>query len=590
MKTLAFIGDIFRKFPLLFITNIVLLFFVNMLGVVSLLTISPVIDLFIHPELKGISPLTQKAVDILKFIGLPITLGNWLIIFGAFVLLSSILLVFVRYSTFKTKYAVMKDIILGTFDDFFYARWYFFSSGKQGVLLNTFTRELSAVGDAFGATALFFAGILQTIFFLAVPFYISWRVTVISLCTAILFTIPFILLGKLSYRMGILGTNTANHFMSVIHENINLAKLILGFGNQHKGSANLAAAFCAHQKITIKAQTLTVAVPILYRPFSIIVIIVALLSAQKFSVPLSEMVVLLLSLFQVGDSISNLVMQRNSLTNFFPSYEQIKRLRNYAKELKQASGSIEFKGLNNEICIEGLSFAYPNHEPTLVDINARISKGKMVAFIGGSGAGKSTLLDMIMGFHQPTKGRIVFDDILLQDYDIYSYRRKIGYVPQNSVLFNMTIKDNLLWASESATDEEIAWAAHQANADEFINKLPQGYNTLVGDRGVRLSGGQVQRIALAMAILRKPSLLILDEATSSLDTYSERLIQEAIENIAKETTVVVVAHRLSTIVNADYIYVLEKGRIIEEGTYHNLMNKNGHFNKMVRLQMFDAAK
>lgn len=589
MKVLIFIYEIFRKFPLLLITTTVLLVVVNLFGAFSLFTVSPVVDLFIHPDLEGISPLTQKAVDILKLFGLPVTLGSWLIVFIVFVTLSSMFLVFARHSILRTKYAVLRDIILGTFEDFFNARWHFFSSGKQGMLLNTFTRELNIVGNAFGAMALFFANILQMAFFLAIPFYISWQVTAISLSIALLFALPFILLGRLSYRLGALNTSTSNRLMSVIQENLSLAKVVLGFGNQHKSSDNLSGAFDAHRRATLKSQTLSVAIPIVYRPFGVIMVVVALFAARRFGVPLSEIMVLLLALLQVAISIGNLAMRKNSLENFFPSYEQIKRLREQARELKQTSGTRQFSGFINELRIEGLSFAYPGQKPVLVDINIRISKGKMVALVGESGVGKSTFIDMAMGFHQPIKGRIMFDDVPLQDFDISSYRHRIGYVPQDSVLFNMTIKDNLLWAYESATDKEIEEACHLANADEFIRQLPKGYNTLVGDRGVRLSGGQVQRIALARAILRKPELLILDEATSSLDTYAERLIQQAIENIAKETTVIVIAHRLSTIVNADYVYVLKENRVVEEGTYSELVKKNGHFNRMVELQVLEAT-
>jgi len=317
-------------------------------------------------------------------------------------------------------------------------------------------------------------------------------------------------------------------------------------------------------------------------------VVVALFSARRFNVPLSEITVLLAALLQAAVAIGSIMTKKNALEIFLPSYEQINTLRQRAKRLAQISGNRQFGGFTRELSIETISFAYPGHEAVLIDINARIPKGKMVAFVGESGTGKTTLIDLIIGFHQAQKGCILFDGVPLSDFDINSYRQKIGYVPQDSVLFNMTIRDNLLWAYKSATDKEIIHACRQANADEFITKFSEGYNILVGDRGVRLSGGQVQRIALARAILRKPELLILDEATSSLDTYSERLIQQAIENIAKETTVIAIAHRLSTIAKADYVYVLKNGRIVEEGTYSKLIQMKGHFNRMVQLQALGA--
>jgi ABC-type multidrug transport system fused ATPase/permease subunit len=589
MKALTFIAEIFRKFPLLFIINTGLLILVNSFGACSLLTIAPVVDLFIHPDFQGVSPLTQKAIGLLNLLGLPVTLGSWLFIFVLFTGLSSGFNLLAWYSILRTKFAMSRKILMGSFEDFFNAEWRFFSTTKQGVLLNTFTRELEKVNNAFSAMGLFFTSIVQIIFYLAIPFYLSWQVTAISLGSGLLFALPFIWLGKFSYRLGKLTTATSNRLISVIHDNFSLTKLILGFGNQYRCLHNLGTAFDTNRRARVKSEFVNISVPILYRPFGVVMIVVALFSARWFGVPLSEITVILAALLQVAICIGKLTMQKNALDNFSPSYEQIEHLRQQAKQLKQPSGTRQFTGFNNKLTMEKVSFAYPGQEPVLVDINLFIPKGSLVAFVGKSGVGKSTLIDIIMGFCQPTKGRVMLDNIPLQEFDIHSYRRRIGYVPQDAVLFNMSIRDNLLWANESATEKEIREACCQANADEFIRRFPEGYDTLVGDRGILLSGGQIQRIALARAILRKPELLILDEATSSLDSHSEYLIQQAIEDIVKETTVVVIAHRLSTIANADYIYVLKDGHIIEEGSYSDLIQKNGYFNRMVEAQKLETV-
>jgi len=209
----------------------------------------------------------------------------------------------------------------------------------------------------------------------------------------------------------------------------------------------------------------------------------------------------------------------------------------------------------------------------------------MVAIVGESGAGKSTLIDVFMGFIEPLSGEIMVDGVSLNNYDILSYRRRIGYVPQESVLFNGSIIDNLRWAKKNASKDEITVACRLANADVFIDSFPDGYDTIIGDRGIRLSGGQAQRVSLARAIIRKPALLVLDEATSSLDSQSEHQIQKAIEKIAQETTILVVAHRLSTIKNSDHIYVLSGGRIVEEGVFTELNAKNSYFAKMIEAQL-----
>jgi ATP-binding cassette subfamily B protein len=320
-----------------------------------------------------------------------------------------------------------------------------------------------------------------------------------------------------------------------------------------------------------------------------VVMVIVILTARWLAVPLSELAVLIYAFLKMIPAMAQLTRYKGSIDNFFPSYEQIIQLRSQARELKQQTGSKIFSGFNDKIMVKALSFAYPDHEPTLIDVTVPISRGKMIAFVGESGAGKSTLIDLIMGFNEPSAGQITIDGIPLQKFDIYSYRHRIGYVAQDSILFNMSIRDNMLWADDTASEADIKWAYQQANAHEFIDELPEGDHTVVGDRGVRLSGGQMQRIALARAILRKPDLLILDEATSSLDTHSERLIQQAIENIARETTVIVIAHRLSTIVNADYVYVLEKGRVVEEGPYAQLVQINGRFNQMVQSQVLETT-
>jgi ATP-binding cassette subfamily B protein len=275
---------------------------------------------------------------------------------------------------------------------------------------------------------------------------------------------------------------------------------------------------------------------------------------------------------------------KHHIVNLYPSYEQVTHMNRLACENIQKTGDFVFNRIDNGIEYKGVSFSYPGHNPVLNDINITINKDAMTAIVGESGAGKSTLIDLLIGFYGPDEGEILVDKRPLQELDIYSFRQHIGYVPQDTILLNDTVKNNLLWSNEKATEMEIIEACKLANAHEFIMTLSDGCDTVVGERGVKLSGGERQRIALARALLRKPELLILDEATSALDSRSELLIKGAIENIARKTTLVVIAHRLSTIVNADLIYVLQKGRIIEHGRYQELILKDGKFKDMVKLQ------
>jgi ATP-binding cassette subfamily B protein/subfamily B ATP-binding cassette protein MsbA len=208
----------------------------------------------------------------------------------------------------------------------------------------------------------------------------------------------------------------------------------------------------------------------------------------------------------------------------------------------------------------------------------------MVALVGASGSGKSSIINLILGLYQPTAGQILLDGLALQAYDLASWRRMIGVVDQDTLIFSNSIADNIRFGKPTASDAEVIAAAKIANAHSFISESPQGYNTEVGDRGHRLSGGQRQRIAIARAVIHDPALLLFDEATSALDSQSERLIQESLEELRKERTLVIIAHRLSTIVKADEIIVLDSGQIVEQGTHQQLLAKGGRYAAMWQLQ------
>ena len=588
MKSRAFFRTLLARYPRLLAWNTFLLGATSLLDAAALISVAPIVDYLIHPDLDGAGPVTQKCIGLMADAGIPVSLGMLLALFLFLNLFKSVLQICATHMILRTKYAVLRDIMIGAFSDFFDAGWYFFSDTGQGKLINTFTREIRRVGDAFGAMSRFFASLLQMVVFLVVPFFISWRVMGISMLATCVLATPLVLLGRLNYSLGKQNTRTSNRMAGVLHESLGAAKVILGFAHQDKNTLALERAFDAHRKATLKAQTLEMSIPHAYYPLGLVVLIVTLLAAKQAALPLSEISILIYALFRMTPIVGQILGQKSAMAHFFPSYEQIAQLRDKAGQMRQPTGSRIFTGLSNEIRIYDLTFAHAGRTPTLIRVNVRIPKGRMIAFVGESGAGKSTLLDMIMGFYAPLSGHISVDGIPLGDLDILSFRKRIGYVPQDSVLFNMSIVDNLRWANEKAADEDIIEACRLANADEFIRNLPDGYNTIVGDRGVRLSGGQVQRTALARALLSEPDILFLDEATSALDSRSERLIQEAMEAIAGKTTVVVVAHRLSTIANVDRIYVLKDGRIIEEGNYGELVKQGGEFARMSRLQALVA--
>ena len=243
-----------------------------------------------------------------------------------------------------------------------------------------------------------------------------------------------------------------------------------------------------------------------------------------------------------------------------------------------------FTGLQRSIDFESVDFSYNPGEPILHNITLSIKQGETTALVGSSGAGKTTLADLLPRFYDPTRGRVLIDGVDLRELKINSLRHKMAIVSQDTFIFNTTVRENIVYGVQNGSDEDIYEAARMANALDFILDLPLGFETILGERGVRLSGGQRQRIAIARALLRNPEILILDEATSALDSVTEKLIQESLERLSKGRTVIAIAHRLSTISNADKVVVIEKGRIVEQGSYSELLKEHGKLWKYHQMQ------
>jgi ATP-binding cassette subfamily B protein/subfamily B ATP-binding cassette protein MsbA len=239
----------------------------------------------------------------------------------------------------------------------------------------------------------------------------------------------------------------------------------------------------------------------------------------------------------------------------------------------------------HEIRFEDVEFEYREGRPVVRDFDVSVRGGSVIALVGRSGAGKTTVTDLVARFHDPTKGRILLNDVDIREFRLRSYRDLLAIVQQDVFLFDGSVRDNIAYGRYDATDDDVFEAAHRANAHEFIEDLPEGYDTFIGERGVKLSGGQQQRLAIARAFLKAPQILILDEATSNLDTESEQLIQASMGALLAGRTTFVIAHRLSTVRRADLILVMEDGAIIERGTHVELMAARGKYHEMVMRQM-----
>tara|TARA_B100000401_G_C52787352_1_gene711541 strand:+ start:155 stop:1795 length:1641 start_codon:yes stop_codon:yes gene_type:complete len=302
------------------------------------------------------------------------------------------------------------------------------------------------------------------------------------------------------------------------------------------------------------------------------------LEAEKFV----RFIIFLFAMLQPARKLTGVasIMQQG-----IASAERVFSILDVKLDIKKSTELVEIKDFNSSIEFQNVSFTYESgNKPAINNINFTIDKGNYIALIGESGAGKSTTIDLLMRFYDPSKGDITIDGTNLKKLSKKSLRKHIGIVPQDIILFNDTVKNNISYGFENPEMKDIKEAAKAANAIDFINELPDGFDTIIGERGTKLSGGQKQRLSIARAIFKNPKILILDEATSSLDSESEQKVKNAIDNLVKDRTVIVIAHRLSTIINSDKILVFENGSIIDSGAHDELINRSSAYKKLYNLQ------
>jgi ATP-binding cassette subfamily B protein len=582
---LIIFGGFIKNYPKHFTFLFLLILCEGLFAAFSMLAIIPMADFLIDPTLFKTSKITNFTIQLFSILKIKATFWSFGTFFVFSNLLKGIIEVAVRYAILKIKYDVTQNLIGDSLEMFFKAKWGFFSNTNNGILLNTLTKELSTISDTLGHIATLLAQIIQFLIFLSVPLWLNYELTLMVVGSSIILGLPFLLLNRLIYKLGKKNTETGNYAMGILSEILQSTRIILGFGKQKQSKSFYIKHFKIHIKFALLSQVLTTAIPKFFQPLAMGAIVTSIGFALKRVTPISELTAIMWSFLGALPILSALLQGKITLNNFIPSYEQLTLLQSKANNYKEIEGTLVFKSLIQGIELKNLNFEYPTRKNTLVNINLKINKGEMTALIGDSGSGKSTITDLILGLQTPNSGSVLINGLPLSDYVQNSFRQRIGYVPQDPILFDMSIKDNLLWANENATIDEMWNVLKLANADNFVFDLPNGIDTFVGNRGIRLSGGQRQRIALARALIRKPDLLILDEATSALDTESEKLIQSSIENVAKQTTILVIAHRLSTISKANHVYILKSGEIIENGSFEYLTNlPDSELKNMLKMQ------
>lgn len=456
----------------------------------------------------------------------------------------------------------------------------------SGRLMNTLAGETWRTGQAVNGLVGLITTVFTTLAYTTLLLLISWQLTLVIGVALACISLGVQRLTRRIKEIGQQAVQTNVMLGQRMYEGLTGMQTIRAFGRERYEQQLFDQASAQVQNTMLKVDIVSGLVQPLNEvltAFLVLGILVLGLMYDPTSLP--AMLTFLFMLYRLQPQVQQIDGYRANLQALSGSVDDVLAFLDHTNKTFLRSGSIPFRKLQKHILIKSVSFHYTANDKLALDcITLSIPAGKTTALVGPSGAGKSTIVNLICRFYDSTEGEIMVDNHPIQSLDLASWRDRIAIVSQDIHIFNTTVADNIAYGRLNATPTEIVAAAKQAHIHEFISKLPYGYNTSVGDRGIRLSGGQRQRIALARAIVRNPDILILDEATNSLDSISEHLIQEALDLLSCDRTVIVIAHRLSTIEHACQIVVIDNGRIVEKGSFDSLLLQDGLFTRMHELQ------
>ncbi|NEP86498.1 MAG: ABC transporter ATP-binding protein [Okeania sp. SIO2C2] len=600
MSTKEFILRFIRRYPFHIIGNIILGFAGGLFNGVNtalivpiLLQISgqkielkgspPIINFLLSP-FDGISDNNYRLVVMLLAVILTIILKNLTIY-----LKSLLSVAFSRRLTNSIKSEMFQTLMDSDLD--------FFTKVKVGDLTKRLGSDTAQCTATVNAYINLITQLITVLLFVSILISISWQLTLISTLLVTLIAGINQLFILRSKKFGSLLNRAQKTYAIKVIEALSGIRLIKSVSSENREYKQLRKLMLSLENIALKEKMNSALIAPVNEVTSIITVICILLLGKNLFAGTMEnvsaiLLTYLLVLFRLLPMISGINSTRNQIAKGSASFDMAVDLWRRDNKPIMKPGSIPFQKVRRKIHFNKISFSYPgNSNLVLKNVDVSVPQGKTLALVGGSGAGKSTFADLLPRFYDPTSGSITIDGIDLREFDITSLRKRTGIVSQTTHLFNDTVRNNIFYACPDATEDEIIQAAKQANAYDFIMELPKQWDTEIGDRGVMLSGGQRQRLAIARALLQDPEILILDEATSALDTVSERLVQEAIDQLSRDRTVLVIAHRLSTIQNADKIAVLERGELVEIGTHLELLQKeDGYYRRLYSIQFGDQSK
>ena len=495
------------------------------------------------------------------------------------------------YFMIPIRTGVLRDLRSGLYNKIIHLPIGFFTEERKGDVMSRMTSDVAEVEASIMASLdMMFKNPIMIIIYLTTMLLLSWHLTLFV----------FLLLPVSGYLIGRIGKSLKTKSMRGQEQTGELLNQI----EETLGGLRVVKAFNAEKKLISRFQTqndntrhtfnrinrrYAMAHPVSeFLGTAVIAALLwyggALILSNNSPITAPEFIYYLVIFYSIINPAKELSKASYSIRKGLASLERIDKILNTDLTIHEPAAPSAITDLQKEITFKHVSFAYPSGRQVLHDINLVIPKGKTVALVGQSGSGKTTMLDLLPRFYDVCEGEILIDGVNIQGFLTHDLRALMGNVNQEAILFNDSFYNNITFGVEHATMEQVQAAARIANAHDFIMATPDGYHTTIGDRGSRLSGGQRQRISIARAILKNPPILILDEATSALDTASEKQVQEALDNLMKNRTTLVVAHRLSTIKNADLICVMQDGRIVEQGTHDELYALNGYYTKLWQMQ------
>jgi len=494
-----------------------------------------------------------------------------------------------NYYTTSVGQWVANDLRLRTYHHLQQLSLNYYNTHEMGTLLSTITADVQTIQNFASSSTL---GILVDMFtivaMLVIMFWLNWDFTMIAVGVT-----PFMLLMVSRFKKAVKKATREvrkqqSNVVAVVQQGLESMRVVKAFGRQDLEQEELSDVSKATVEAALKARRVKALLsPIVTVTVSLCTAFVLWRSSSlilKGTMTTGALTVFLSYLSKFFKPVQDLATMTNTIAQTAVGVERVRAILEANDVIEQRGDAREPQSLKGEIKFENVAFAYNKDAPVLTDVNFQIQAGQMVGVVGPTGGGKSTIVSLIPRFYDPSAGKVSIDGVDIRDYKLHGLRNQIAYVLQETVLFRGTVAENIAYGRGSATRDEIVKAAKLANADEFIAKMPQGYDTMVGDRGDTLSGGQRQRIGIARALIRNNPILILDEPTAALDTESEQLVMEALERLMKGRTVITIAHRLSTIRNSDKIVVLKGGVVAEEGTHDELMAKSGVYAELYHIQ------